>query len=85
MATPNKPNVLLIERAALCRIFEKPLEASELSGVCLPVWGILGIINIDVHFFLCVVTEKSPAAQLKGDDIFEITSVRLIPFAGNDA
>lgn len=40
---------------------------------CIPVWGVLGIINIDVHHFLCVVTEKVFAAQLQGHDIFEIT------------
>jgi len=55
---------LAIERAPLCRIFEKPLDAKDMDVGCLPVWGILGIINIDVHHFLCVVTEKALAAQL---------------------
>lgn len=48
----------------------------------LPIWGILGVINIDVHYFLCVVTEKARAAELQGQTIFEVTQVRLISFAG---
>ena len=46
------------------------------------IWGILGIINIDTHNFLCVVTEKVLACKLQGKDIFEITQVKLICFDG---
>lgn len=52
---------LAIERAPLCRIFEKPLENKDMEAGILPVWGVLGVINIDIHHFLCVITEKSLA------------------------
>lgn len=48
----------------------------------LPIWGILGVINLDMHHFLCVITEKAHAAELQGQTIFEVTQVRLISFAG---
>lgn len=48
------------------------------------IWGILGIINIDTNNFLCVVTEKTLAGKLQGQDIFEITQVKLICFAGSN-
>ena len=73
---------LAIERAQQCRIFEKPLEAKDMDAGFLPIWGILGVINIDVHYFLCVVTEKARAAELQGQTIFEVTQVRLVSFAG---
>lgn len=50
----------------------------------MPIWGILGIINIDENYFLCVVTEKALAGQLQGQDIFEITQVKMICFAGSN-
>jgi hypothetical protein len=64
---------LAIERAPQCRIFEKPLEAKDMDAGFLAVWGILGIVNIDSHYFLCVVTEKALAAELQGQPIFEVT------------
>ncbi len=73
---------LAIERAPQCRIFEKPLEPKDMEAGFLPIWGILGVINIDVHHFLCVITEKAHAADLQGQIIFEVTQVRLISFAG---
>jgi hypothetical protein len=38
---------LAIERASLCRIFEKPLEDKDKEAGYLPVWGILGIISLE--------------------------------------
>jgi len=64
---------LAIERASLCRIFEKPLEEKDMEAGYLPVWGILGIISLEQHHFLCVITEKALVGHFQNKEIFEVT------------
>jgi len=49
---------LVIERNSLCRVYEKPLEPSDMQGNNIAIFFVLGIINIDKYTFTCVVTEK---------------------------
>lgn len=54
-----KPKCLAIERGAACRIFEKPLETSDVNTDFTACWAIIGIVSLDTHLFLSVVTEKA--------------------------
>ena len=76
--------VLVIQRASSCRVHEKPLEPQDIKAGFLPVWGILGIVTIDSHFFLVLCTEKSLAGQLQGKNMWQVREVRLVCFSGND-
>jgi hypothetical protein len=80
-ATQNQQKCLVIEKGNLCRIGEKPLEASDMAKTAerIAIFGILGIINVDGFNHLVVITAKQPVALLQGSAVFEITEVRLIP------
>lgn len=71
---------LTIERDAVCHIFEKPLEPSDLGSKYLKVEAIIGIVNVESSNYLCVVTEKTVVAKLECQEIYEISKVKILPF-----
>ena len=73
---------LVIERSSSCSIFEKPLTVDDIEAANEPLacWGIVGIISIDIHLFLCLVTERKLVATFRGQEIFEVENVKFITF-----
>ena len=54
------------------------------GGRAYPTYGIIGIMNIESHIFIIIITERNVVAKMpSGDAVYLITGVEFIPFDKN--
>ena len=47
----------------------------------IPTYGVVGIINVEQHIFIAIITERQHIAKMpSGDYVYLIQGVDLIPF-----
>mmetsp|Transcript_12774 Transcript_12774/g.21586 ORF Transcript_12774/g.21586 Transcript_12774/m.21586 type:complete len:331 (-) Transcript_12774:1912-2904(-) len=74
--------VLIIQKSQVRMSTRAKRREDSAGGIQYPNYGIVGIMNIKMHIFLIVITERKHAAKMvqKKDNVYLITGVEFIPF-----
>ncbi len=78
-------DILVIQKKG-CKIFtrQREIKDEEEREKQIKNYGIIGILNVTIHIFIILITEKEEIAKLpSGDKIYLVKQVEFIPFAKN--
>ena len=79
-----RDDILVIEKKG-CIIYSRAKEGiDEEGGLQYPTYGVIGIMNIESHIFVLIITERQLVAKMpSGDFVYLIQKVEFIPFDKN--
>lgn len=79
-----RDDILVVEKKG-CHIFSRKRKNDDNEGGrSYPTYGIIGIMNIESHIFIIIITERNVVAKMpSGDAVYIITGVEFIPFDKN--
>ena len=79
-----RDDVLVIQKKG-CTMSTRPKgPRDELGGTQYPTYGLIGIMNIESHIFIILITERQLVAKMpSGDFVYLIQKVEFIPFDKN--
>ena len=79
-----RDDILVIQKKG-CTMYTRPKEASDAEGgMQYPTYGLIGIMNIESHIFVILISERQLVAKMpSGDFVYLIQRVEFIPFDKN--